>query len=305
MRVFVTGGTGFIGSYVVKELLGHGHELTLLARNPGKVPGFMGRDRIRFVNGGMEDASAIEEGLAGQDACVHIALSWLDGTAEDNLIHETLPSVRLFQKAAEAGVQKIIYTSSIASFGSAPHRDDGYIKPSSYYGATKAATEAYLMAISSQYSIQANVVRPGYTFGNPCVEGGPLYPDRKLIRMVESALAHEPMTFVKNDGTQFIWAGDLARVYASLLHSDELNRGYYTAVSTEFRTWAQIAQFAVDLLGSRSRIVLEDRGRPDPGGMPIDVSRIKETFGYAFKADDYMKEHLRYLSTLSSLAAPS
>ncbi|NBD22951.1 NAD-dependent epimerase/dehydratase family protein [Paenibacillus glycinis] len=298
MNIFVTGGTGFIGSYVVKELLSHGHALTLLARNANKVPGFTGHERIRFVTGTMGDSDAIAEGLEGQDACVHVALSWLDGTAIENAVNETLPSIRLFQAAAEAGVGKIVYTSSIASFGSAPNDDRGYIKPSSYYGATKAATEAYLMAIAQQYRLQANIVRPGYTFGNPCVEGGPLYPDLKLVRMVRSAMANEPMSFVKHDGTQFIWAGDLAKVYAELLHSDELNRGYYTAVSTEFRTWAEIAQMAVDLMGSGSRIVLEDKGRPDPGAMPIDVSQIKQTFGFAFKADAYMKEHLRYLGTL-------
>ncbi|MFB9273792.1 NAD-dependent epimerase/dehydratase family protein [Cohnella cellulosilytica] len=300
MKIFITGGTGFIGSYVVKEMLDHGHEVTLLARNTNKVSGFVGHDRIRLIKGDMEDTRAITEGLKGQDACIHVALSWLDGTAEDNLVRETLPSVRLFQAAAEAGVKKLIYTSSIASFGTAPNNDEGFIKPLNYYGATKAATEAYLMAIAKEYGIQANAVRPGYTFGNPCVEGGPLYPDLKVVNMVKNALANKPMSFVKNDGTQFIWAGDLVKVYSGLLHSDTLNRGYYTSVSTEFRTWAQIAQMAVDLAGSSSLITLEDRGRPDPGERPIDVSQIKKTFGFEFKADDYMKDHLRYLIRLES-----
>lgn len=299
MKVFVTGGTGFIGSYIVKELLSHGHELTLLARDVNKVSGFVDHEQIRFVAGVMDDVDAIAEGLLGQDACVHVALSMLDGTAEEMIVHETTPSVRLFQMAADAGVKKIIYTSSIASFGSAPNHDMGFIKPNTYYGATKAATEAYLMAIASQYHLQANIVRPGYTFGNPCVEGGPLYPDLKIINMVKSALANESMSFIKNDGTQFIWAEDLAKVYSALLHSDELNRGYYTAVSTEHRTWAQIAQMAVDLLGSNSQITLEDKGYPERKGMPIDVSEIKNTFGFAFKADAYMKEHLQYLITLN------
>jgi UDP-glucose 4-epimerase len=302
MNIFVTGGTGFIGSYVVKEMLEHGHKLTLLARNPHKVPAFAADERIRFAEGSMEDADVIARGLKGHDACIHVALSWLGGTAEENAVHETLPTVRLFQAAAEAGVKKIIFTSSIASFGTARHDDNGPIRPMNEYGAAKAASEAYLMAIAYEYGLQANVVRPGYTFGNPCVEGGPLYPDRKLVDMVRRARANEPMSFVKNDGTQFIWAGDLAKVYAALLHADsrEHNRGYYTAVSAEHRTWAQIARMAVDLLGSRSRIELIDRGRPEPEGLPIDVSRIRESFGFDFVADERMKQHLHYLSTLAS-----
>lgn len=300
MKIFVTGGTGFIGSYVVKAMLDHGHELTLLARNTNKVPAFAADERIRFVEGSMEDGQAIAQGLEGQDACIHVALSWLGGTADENAVHETLPTIRLFQAAAEAGVKKILFTSSIASFGTARHDDAGYIRPMNYYGAAKAASEAYLMAIAYEYGLQANVIRPGYTFGNPCVEGGPLYPDRKLVDMVKSARDNAPMSFVQNDGTQFIWAGDLAKVYVALLHADirEHNRGYYTAVSTEHRTWAQIAQMAVDLLGSQSRIALIDKGRPEPDGIPIDVSRIRESFGYSFTADERMKQHLLYLSTL-------
>ncbi|CAI6085727.1 NAD-dependent epimerase/dehydratase family protein [Cohnella sp. JJ-181] len=300
MKIFVTGGTGFIGSYVAKALLDDGHELTLLARNPRKVAAFEADERIRFVEGSMEDYAAIARGLEGQDACIHVALSWLGGTAEENAVRETLPTIRLFQAAAEAGVMKLLFTSSIASFGTARHDDTGYIRPMNYYGAAKAASEAYLMAIAYEYGLQANAIRPGYTFGNPCVKGGPLYPDLKLMDMVKKARANEPMTFVKNDGTQFIWAGDLAKVYMALLHADirEHNRGYFTAVSTEHRTWAQIAQMAVDLLGSRSEITLIDKGRPAPDGTPIDVSRIRDSFGFSFTADERMKEHLLYLSTL-------
>lgn len=248
----------------------------------------------------MEDTAAIARGLENQDALIHVALSWLNGTAEENAVRETLPTIRLFQTAAEAGVKKIIFTSSIASFGTARHDDRGFVQPMNYYGAAKAASEAYLMAIAYENGLQANVIRPGYTFGAPCVEGGPLYPDRKLVDMVKRARENAPMTFIKNDGTQFIWAGDLAKVYMALLHADirEHNRGCYTAVSTEHRTWAQIAQMAIDLLGSRSRIELVDRGRPEAEGIPIDVSRIRESFGFSFTADEQMKRHLRYLSTL-------
>jgi len=298
MKVFVTGGTGFIGSWIVKDLLLHGHEVTLFARDVNKVSGFTNHERVRFVAGGMKDTDAMARGLEGQDACIHVALSWLGGTAVENLENDTAPSVRLFQIAAEAGVKKIIYTSSIASFGSAPHNDMGYVKPATYYSSTKAATEAYLMAIATQYNIQANAVRPGYTFGNPCVEGAHLYPDLKIVNMVKNAKANKPMSFIKNDGTQFIWAGDLTKVYMELLHSDVLNRGYYTAVSTEDRTWAQIAQMAVDMYGSKSEITLVDKGYPERAPMPIDVSQIRDTFGFSFKADDHMLDHLRYLGTI-------
>lgn len=296
MKVFVTGGTGFIGSYIVRDLLQHGHDITIFARNAGKVSSFVNHPRIHFVQGTMANRDAMCGGVQGHDAVIHVALAWGD-TPIDMLMNETAASVYLFQTAAEAGVKKLIYTSSIAAFGSAYNDDCGAVKPTDYYGATKASAEAYLMAIASKYQIQGNVVRPGYTFGNPCVEGGFIYSDLKIKNMVKAAKKNEPMSFTRNDGTQFIWAGDLASVYTAILHSS-FNRQYFTGVSSEFRTWAQIADMVVACLGSKSQIILEDKGQPDMNGLPIDVSQIKEAFGFEFKADDHMRDHIRYLCTL-------
>ncbi|MDR1533118.1 MAG: NAD(P)-dependent oxidoreductase [Clostridiales bacterium] len=296
MKVFVTGGTGFIGSYVVKALIDKGHEITILARNPKKVRFFDGHKQVRFAAGGMEDRDVQAGALAGQEAVIHIALCWGD-TAETMLLNETLPSVRLFEMAAEAGVKKIIYTSSIAAFGHAPHTDQGRTCPMDNYGAAKAAAEAYLMAVVTKHGVQGNVVRPGYTFGNPCVDGGFMYTDLKIKNMVKSALKNDNMSFAENDGTQFIWAGNLAEIYMALLESDprQFNRGCYTGVSAEFHTWAQIAEMAVEITGSKSKVELTDKGLAAPQGLPIDVSGIKNAFGLSFSVEQHMRGHIKYL----------
>ncbi|MDR1560465.1 MAG: NAD(P)-dependent oxidoreductase [Clostridiales bacterium] len=297
MKIFVTGGTGFIGSYVVKSLLDNGHEITVYAKNPQKVSGFINRPKLSFVQGAMSETGKFTAGVANHDALIHIALAWGD-TPSLMLENETLPSVRLFEAAAEAGVKKIVYTSSIAAFGAAPDNDMGYIMPMDYYGATKASAEAYLMAIGSQYNIKVNAVRPGYTFGNPSVEGGFIYSDKKIKNMVKAALANESMQFVKNDGTQFIWAGDLAKIYTALIESD-LSHGYYTGVSADFRTWGQVAGMVIDITGSKSVVEWIDRGQPEHKTLPINISRIKEAFGFEFRTDEKMMEHIKYLLSIS------
>ena len=242
----------------------------------------------------MAETEKFTAGLPGHDVLVHVALAWGD-TAVTMLQNETLPSVRLFLSAAEAGVKNIIYTSSIAVFGTAPNNDAGPVKPSANYGATKGSAEAYLMAIGSEFGIRVNVVRPGYTFGNPVVEGAYIYSDKKIKDMVKAAQTNAPMSFVKNDGTQFIWAGDLAKIYSSLLESD-INRGYYTGVGAEWRQWGDIAQMAVELLGSTSAVSYEDKSRAAPVGLPIDISNIVNDFGYKFKTDEHMKAHIKWLA---------
>jgi UDP-glucose 4-epimerase len=296
MKIFMTGGTGFIGSYVACALLKEGHELTILARNVNKVSGFIGNPLINLVHATLDDRGAIHEALKGQDVCIHVALGWGD-TPIEMLEKDTAASVYIFQSAVEQGVKKIIYTSSIAAFGSAPvQTESAETMPTDLYGATKAATEDYLMAIARAYKVQANVVRPGYTFGNPAIEGGSIYTDMKFKNIIIAALKNEPIPMVKNNGTQFIWAGDLAQIYTSVLHSD-LNRRMFTGVSTEFTTWAEIAEMIIAHIGSKSEIILEERGLPENGGTPIVVSPIEKEFGLSFVTRQKLQEHIEYLCT--------
>ena len=78
MRVFVTGGTGFIGHYVVKALLEKGHEVVIATRHPNKVPTLKANANVSFVECSLTDFDLMAEGLKGCDACIHIALGWGD-----------------------------------------------------------------------------------------------------------------------------------------------------------------------------------------------------------------------------------
>ena len=69
MKVAVFGGTGNIGRLVVDQLLARGDSVTMLARDPAKVKQPTG-DRLRVVVGGLDDATAIEQTIAGSDAVI-------------------------------------------------------------------------------------------------------------------------------------------------------------------------------------------------------------------------------------------
>lgn len=295
MKVMVTGGTGFIGSYVVDRLVSEGHEVTILARNPNKVAGFLEHPRIKFVEGTLTTGDAIRASLRGKDACIHIALGWGD-TAVEMAMADTVPSLRIFQTATEFGVKHLIYTSSIAAFGDSRqvYTDDTAVRPTGLYGATKAATESYLVAMAAESGVRSNVVRPGYTFGGPVVAGASIYTDRKLPNIVESAVRGEPISVTRNDGTQFIWAGDLARVYSSVLTST-VDREFFTAVSDDFMSWEEIARLAVAHTGSSSKIVVHDSDIDSAIGRN-DVSAIERSFGLRFDSREHMVKHIAFLA---------
>lgn len=292
MRIFITGATGFIGSHVAYRLLDAGHELVALARNPDKTAALSSHPRVRRVHGTLLDQAVIREQLAGCEACVHVALGWGD-TPLAMLDADTRATVGLLEACLQEGVKHFIYTSSTAALGGFWSRmsEADPTRPSDYYGATKAASEAYVLAVGAKTSMRCNVIRPGYTFGNPVVEGAPTQPDKRFNEIVKRAAAGEEIRLKKGDGTQFVWAGDLARLYQAVLDST-CSREVYFGLATPFVSWQAVAEEAVRLTGSKSKVVTE--GEP---GSPclFDLSKIREHFGLEFSSAKHITEHLEYL----------
>jgi UDP-glucose 4-epimerase len=295
MKIFMTGGMGFIGSYIVKMLIDNGHEVTLLARNPAKVAPFQTTPQITILQGSLTDFDIIEKSLPGHEACIHNALGWGD-TPVEMLKNDTLCSVFIFEKAAAAGVKHLIYTSSTAALGDfRPNMDEEMkSKPNNYYCATKAASEEYLLAISYNTPMRCNIIRPGYTFGNPVVPASPMEGDTRFRDIISAALAGRDINLIKHDGTQFIWAGDLALIYKAVLESNA-NHNIYFGLARDFVTWEQIAQKAIEITGSRSRIVFNEDIVYDAEPYLFTLQKIKQEFGFAFDSWDKLVDHVRYL----------
>jgi UDP-glucose 4-epimerase len=309
MNILLTGGTGFIGSYVALEMAGQGHKVTILARNPAKSPGLTRVPGITIAAGSITDRKVVDELVRGQDACVHVALDYTKQTGWEVLLDDTLPTVYLSDAAAAAGVRHMIYTSSTAvndslymGGGDSPEERIKLAttatkqRPATFYGATKAASENYLIAQSYRSPMRVNIIRPGYTFGNPALAGGSTQGDPRFRDIARSAVRNLPIAVTKNDGTQFIFAGDLAQLYSAVLNSN-FNRKTYYGLGGKFVSWHAVALEAVRRSGSHSEIRLEDKGWSEDG-LVWDVSDMKADFGLEFDAWGRICEHLDYFIEL-------
>jgi dihydroflavonol-4-reductase len=171
MRAFVTGGTGFIGSHVVKRLRDRGDDVVVLARRPEKAAGL----DAEVVEGDLSDADAIRRGTDGCQAVFHVAADYRVGMAaskRDSMRDSNIGGTeRVLDAAAEAGVDKIVYVSTINVFGNTNgqtvdesyRRDeaDGFV---STYDETKY--RAHLLA--EQRAAQGApivIVQPGLVYG--------------------------------------------------------------------------------------------------------------------------------------------
>src|ERR1700727_1442551 len=117
MRLFITGATGFVGSHVARLAAAQGAELRLLARktsNTNNLPA--GAD---VVIGDLREPAAFAAALKGCDALIHVAADyrlWVPDPAE--MYKANVEGTReLLRLAREAGVRRMVYTSSVATMG--------------------------------------------------------------------------------------------------------------------------------------------------------------------------------------------
>jgi UDP-glucose 4-epimerase len=292
MRIFLTGGTGFIGHFVAKEFLERGHSLKILARNPNKIPSLAKHENVEMLHAGLLDSEDIKKGMEGCEACVHIALGWGE-TPLSMLANDTTVTVQLLELAAKNGCEKFIYTSSTAAFGKirSDANESMVCIPQDLYGSTKAAGEAYVLGYANK--MKRNVIRPGYTFGHLAFPDGVTQPDRRFFNITKAVKENQIIHLTKYDGTQFIHASQLAKLYAAVLESD-LNEEVFFGLGTEWLSWKSIAERAIAMQpGTRAIIEEEDKGWSSEPNL-FSLEKMEKFFGLKFNGNDFIDEHIRW-----------
>jgi dihydroflavonol-4-reductase len=173
MKVFVTGGTGFIGGEVARQLRARDDEVACLVRSPEKAAKLSGL-ACELVTGDLGDVEAIRRGMEGCDAVVHAAAMYEVGIPAKQ--HPAMweanvaGTERVLSATREAGVAKLVYVSTVGIFGNT-HRqvvDESYEHPgrefTSYYEETKL--EAHKVAKRMiEDGLPGVIVQPGGVYG--------------------------------------------------------------------------------------------------------------------------------------------
>jgi uncharacterized protein YbjT (DUF2867 family) len=153
MKVAIIGGTGFVGSYLLDELLQQGHQPVLLVR-PGSESKVVQRERCALVPGDVKDRESIRATLAGCDAAIY-CIGILRELKSEGITFEELQfqgAVRTMKVAIEAGIRRFVLMSA-----------NGVKAEGTVYQNTKYRAEQYLKTTELDWTI----FRPSVIFGDP------------------------------------------------------------------------------------------------------------------------------------------
>lgn len=166
MNILVTGGSGTIGGYVLRELLRTGHSVSDYSRSAPLVTG------VRFIRGDVTDLDELKRACHGHDAIVHLANTRASASvmAEQAMYANVMATVRILEAALAANVRKIVYASSGAATGFSyqiheiiprylPVDEEHPCEPHDFYGLGKLLCELTCKRYSDAYGMATICLR--------------------------------------------------------------------------------------------------------------------------------------------------
>jgi dihydroflavonol-4-reductase len=173
MKVFVTGGTGFIGGHVVRQLRERGDEVVAWVRNPEKGASLAALG-AELRTGDLSDRAALAAGMEGCDAVIHGAAVYEVGIpkSERPAMYEAnvVGTENTLGAALDTGIGKVVYVSTVGAFGNTHGEvvDETYEHPgksfTSYYEETKYEAHQVAKRLIAE-GLKCVIVQPGGVYG--------------------------------------------------------------------------------------------------------------------------------------------
>ncbi len=289
MRALVTGGAGFIGHHLVRNLLDRGDDVVVIDDLSTGLRWRIDavRDRIEFVEGSILDPDALDAAVASCEVIFHeaaipsVARSVIAPKATNQA--NVSGTIELMLAAARHGVRRVVFAGSSSVYGvpaELPCRETMRAAPTSPYGASKLAAEHYINTLGKLHGVETFVLRYFNVFGpgqDPDSEYSAVIP-----LFTTAALEGRPVT-INGDGQvsrDFTYVDNVVK--ANLLAADR---------SSPSGTTCNVACGAryslLDLLGAietAAGATVERRFGPPRAGdilhSQADISLARETIGY-------------------------
>ncbi|HEY8865383.1 MAG TPA: GDP-mannose 4,6-dehydratase [Solirubrobacteraceae bacterium] len=303
--IFVTGGYGLLGGWLVKALLERGAQVTVLRRDitPVSLLTIEGVEaRVSVVNGDVSDLATVERALGEYeiDTVFHLAAQTLVGTANRSPLSTFETNVRgtwtLLEACRMHGTERVVVAASDKAYGShkeLPYREDSALQASHPYDVSKAAADLIARSYFHTFGMPVAVTRFANLYG-----GGDLNPSRLVPEAVAAALAGRAPV-IRSDGSperDYLYVEDAVAAYlaiADALDGEGARGEAFNAGSGEPRSVREVVDAVCRVVG----VDLEPdiRGEGTPAGeidrQYVDTTKLRELTGWRTQVE--LEEGLR------------
>lgn len=257
-KSLVTGGAGFIGAHLVKELCDMGHEVVVLDDLSG---GF--RDnvdtRATFVEGSITDNSLVERLFENHkfEYVYHLAAYAAEGLSHFirryNYTNNLIGSVNLINQAILHNSKRFVFTSSIAVYGNGelPLRESQKPTPEDPYGVAKLAVEQDLKTAHEMFGLDYTIFRPHNVYGE-YQNIGDRY--RNVVGIFMNQIMQQKPLTVFGDGQQtraFSYVGDIIPSIARSVQIDGSKNEIFNIGGDHVYSVNQLAEVVMKVTGAR------------------------------------------------------
>jgi len=312
--VLVTGGAGFIGSHVCRELLNDGEEVIVFDNfsqgssdliKKVRMPDI--KEKVEYVNGDITDFNGIMDTLKKfrNEKIIHTAAITFIPTAIKNpgltFRVNTVGTFNLLEAARILGIEKFVYISTSSTYGDfqyTPADEKHPLEPKDVYGATKLAADRIAISYFRTYGLPVSIVRTSSVYGPGDLE------KRATKNFVENALQGIPLE-LQGGGLQrraFSYVKDVARGIVLAMKSKRSSGEVFNISGEKDNSIREVAE-TVRTFIPKAEIKETGARAIDAAKGQLDISKARAMLGYRPQYD--LKAGIReYIKWVVDVYAP-
>ena len=304
LKTLVTGGAGFIGSNLVKQLIDDGHEVTVIDNFlSGYRTNLDPFPNVRCIEGDIRDPSAVADAVGDVEVVFHLAASVGNKRSIDRPLVDAsinvMGTLAVLEASRKAGVRKIVASSSAGIFGelkTLPIKEDHPVEPDTPYGSTKLCMEKLCLAYAKLYPMEAVCLRYFNVYG----------PNQRfdaygnVIPIFAFKILRGEMVTIFGDGEQtrdFVNVQDVvqANIKAAMA------KGYSGAYNIGSGTRITINHLAATLKKVADKETEVAHSEPRPGDVRhslADINAAQAAFGFrpSVSLENGLKDYMAWVS---------
>ena len=248
MKVLVTGGTGFVGSHVIDELLKKKYQIRAIARKSSNTKWLKGKD-VEIFTASLDDKDSLISAMEGIEGVLHIggltAARDLEEFMKGNLggTKNLLEAAKVYKN----NIKRFLYCSSQTVMGPAksinePSKEEDVCNPLTSYAKSKREAELYVLSNLKEFPI--TIVRPPAVYGER---------DSAILTFFQ-AMNNRLGTMIGFDEkyVSMVQVRDLARGIVMAFESEKAIGETYFISSKEFYTWPQIIKITENVMAKKA-----------------------------------------------------